>query len=620
MKTFSHRAWSARIAVVLLGLLISTSCGRDGVSPTAPGSANLDRHGDWGSIKAPTLKLSDESVRFEDVEGEVDVSPVSVKVTVKDGDVQLTGLTVTSTSSPAGWLNATLDATTTPTRVVISVTSQDLEPDEYKGSVVVTAPGADKSPDEIKVRLSIDKAHRQLFVATAPAGAVAGVAFTTQPVIQIRMVPSNKLSRDNDKVTAQIVGFPGLLGGTTTVKAHNGVATFTNLSVPTAGTYTLLFTAEDDASASVQLTVTPPQVQLTVNYGTGNGTGSVTPSPAWNSCSPAATGCYSYAVGTPVTLTASRGSGSSVTWIGCTPGNNTDTCTVTMNATTTVTATFQLATFTLTVSKVGLGTGTVTCSADGGPFVGCSATYPSTTTVILNAVAGDGSIFTGWGPVGDCSGTTCSVIMGADKSVTANFAQLVLTSVAISGTPGSLTVGGTAQLTASPLDQFGHPIAATVTWSSSTTAATVSPTTGLVTTVTAASAGSATITATATSGAVSVSSTTPSITINPVVQSGFTLTVNISGSGSITSTPAGINCTSSCSFNFATGTPVTLTFAGSPDYFTFDWTGCTPSDPDNAFVCTLTMDGNKSVTATIVNHEHLASAPIRLVSVAIAER
>jgi hypothetical protein len=541
MKTFSHRAWSARIAVVLLGLLISTSCGRDGVAPTAPGSANLDRRGDWGSIKAPTLQVSDENVRFEDVEGEVDVSPVSVKVTVKDGDVQLTGLTVTSTSSPAGWLNATLDATTTPTRVVISVTTDNLSPDDYKGSVVVTAPGADKSPDEIKVRLTIDKAHRQLVVATAPAGAVAGVAFTTQPVIQILMVPSNKLSRDNDKVTAQLQGSSVVLGGTTTVKAHNGVATFTNLSVPTAGTYTLLFTADGDASVSVLLTVTPPpppQVLLTVTKG-GTGTGTV-------------------------------------------------------------------------VSDVGgINCGTI-----------CSASYTSGATVKLTATPALGSAFSSWSDVA-CSGNgpVCTLAsIGVPTTVNVNFVPLVLTSVAISGTPGSLTVGGTAQLTASPLDQFGNTIAATVSWSSSSTAASVSAT-GLVT---AASAGSATITATATAG-VSVSSTTSSITVNPVVVTGYTLTLTQSCSliscGSVNastlSNPAGTDCSSNCTLTFDPGTVVTLNLSVG-DYNTFAWGGACAS-AGSSFTCILTMDSDKSVSTNLA-HEHLVSSALRLELVAIAER
>ena len=77
----------------------------------------------------------------------------------------------------------------------------------------------------------------------------------------------------------------------------------------------------------------------------------------------------------------------------------------------------------------------------------------------------------------------------------------VLTSVIISGS-ATVAVGATSALTASPRDQAGSPIAATVTWSSSAPArATVDVSTGVVTGV---SAGSATITVSATAGSTTV--------------------------------------------------------------------------------------------------------------------
>ena len=82
----------------------------------------------------------------------------------------------------------------------------------------------------------------------------------------------------------------------------------------------------------------------------------------------------------------------------------------------------------------------------------------------------------------------------------------VLTSVIIGPPSGGVgrvvAVGSTVQLTASPQDQSGNAIAATVTWSSSATSvATVDQSSGLVRGV---AMGTATISVSATAGGVSV--------------------------------------------------------------------------------------------------------------------
>ena len=76
----------------------------------------------------------------------------------------------------------------------------------------------------------------------------------------------------------------------------------------------------------------------------------------------------------------------------------------------------------------------------------------------------------------------------------------------------------------------------------------------------------------------------------------FTLTVAKAGTGTgtITSNPAGINCGSTCSSVFATGTQVTLGIAASPGSNFTGWSGvCT-----GLATCIVTMDAAKSVTAT----------------------
>lgn len=84
---------------------------------------------------------------------------------------------------------------------------------------------------------------------------------------------------------------------------------------------------------------------------------------------------------------------------------------------------------------------------------------------------------------------------------------------------------------------------------------------------------------------------TGSQTFNVDVGGGsFNLNVNIIGTGTVTSSPAGINCTSTCLGGFAAGTAVTLTATPNSGQFTGDCTG-TGS-------CSITLNADASVTAT----------------------
>src|SRR5439155_1305630 len=76
---------------------------------------------------------------------------------------------------------------------------------------------------------------------------------------------------------------------------------------------------------------------------------------------------------------------------------------------------------------------------------------------------------------------------------------------------------------------------------------------------------------------------------------------NGTGSGTVTSSPVGIDCGSDCTESFADGTPVTLT-AKAADGSTFaGWSGACSADP-----CSVIMNEDRSVTATFnlapVNH------------------
>ncbi|MGE5204510.1 MAG: choice-of-anchor D domain-containing protein [Chlamydiota bacterium] len=76
----------------------------------------------------------------------------------------------------------------------------------------------------------------------------------------------------------------------------------------------------------------------------------------------------------------------------------------------------------------------------------------------------------------------------------------------------------------------------------------------------------------------------------------FPLTVSLAGTGSgtATSNPAGINCPSACSANFANGQSVTLTASAASGSTFAGWSGAC----SGTGTCTVTMNSSQAVTAT----------------------
>jgi hypothetical protein len=73
----------------------------------------------------------------------------------------------------------------------------------------------------------------------------------------------------------------------------------------------------------------------------------------------------------------------------------------------------------------------------------------------------------------------------------------------------------------------------------------------------------------------------------------LTTTKSGTGGGTITSAPAGINCGSTCSANYAPGTSVTLTATAAAGSSFAGWTGaCTGTG-----ACVVTVNAAKSVNA-----------------------
>lgn len=85
-----------------------------------------------------------------------------------------------------------------------------------------------------------------LSFSTQPSGAVSGVAFTGQPVVQV-LDAGNALvtvgAPATAPITMAILSGSGSLSGTTTVNAVGGVATFTNLKITGSGSFTIQATS-----------------------------------------------------------------------------------------------------------------------------------------------------------------------------------------------------------------------------------------------------------------------------------------------------------------------------------------------------------------------------------------
>jgi uncharacterized repeat protein (TIGR02543 family) len=239
--------------------------------------------------------------------------------------------------------------------------------------------------------------------------------------------------------------------------------------------------------------------------------------------------------------------------------------------------------FSLTVTKSGNGTVTsnpagITCGDD------CVESYASGAVVTLVATANAEQSFSGWG--GACSGTsTCVVTMSAAKNVTAEFSAITPGSfpVTVSKSDGGTVTSVPAGIDCGPVCGFefktGTAVSLTATaepgyqfngWAGDCTGAST-----CVLTVNSAK----TVTA---SFVLTGSSTT------------FPLTTSVSGSGTITSNPAGIACGTDCSEDYPANAPVTLTATPVAGYSFAGWSGdCTGTGS-----CVVTMSSSRTVKAT----------------------
>jgi hypothetical protein len=245
--------------------------------------------------------------------------------------------------------------------------------------------------------------------------------------------------------------------------------------------------------------------------------------------------------------------------------------------------------YTLSVSKSGTGSGTVSgpginCGSD------CSETYNAGTTVTLTATPSSGSTFAGWS--GDCSGTgSCTLTMNSNKSVTANFNQAAASGTLScnSATSSSITLGYSYNNGSSVSLFRGSTLLTTFgsgNGSGNYTDTGLSSNTSYTYYLRNGSSSSSTLLAQA--------------TCSTLGSNQYTLTVQKSGGlGSVISDDpiTDINCGFDCTGNYPPGTVVGLMAIPAPGYQFYRWSSnCTPN-PSYPYVCTVTMNSNKTVTA-----------------------
>jgi hypothetical protein len=269
-------------------------------------------------------------------------------------------------------------------------------------------------------------AANALQFAQQPVGAVAGQAISPALTVQIVDAFGNLVTSATDSVTLTLGNNPGggPLGGTTTVAAVNGVATFSSLFLTKSGTgYTLVAGRSGLTSAmSVAFTVTPAAASA-VQFGqppTGNVAGQV--------MSPAVTVRIVDAFDNLI----ADGSAPVTISLGANPGGST------LGGTTTVAAANGIATFdTLTLNRTGTGYTLVASSA--GLMSVTSGTFTVTPAAASAVQFGQQPTTTAAGRV-IAPPVTVQVVDAFGNVVTTSTATVT---VGLKDNPGGATLGGT---------------------------------------------------------------------------------------------------------------------------------------------------------------------------------
>lgn len=316
----------------------------------------------------------------------------------------------------------------------------------------------------------------------------------------------------------------------------------------------------------------------------GGGGGSVTSLPAGISCG--GTCVAQFEEGEEVTLTASADSGSQLfAWEGCDTEPSANQCKVAMEGSRVVTAVFEEvepSEYSLYVEEEGNGEGEWECLS-GGEEVFCEEEFPEGTHVTIKATPYEGSkaaVF-----AGDCTGSTCSLVMDKDHTVKVifNLKEFALTVNKIGGASSGKVI--------CELEEGPEPCKAKYPWGSEVILiATAEPGYEFV-----KWEGCDNSSGPGTCEVEIEESRTVKVTFGQEsVVSEFTLSVNKSGTGTGT-----VKCkvnggsATTCAAKYTQGTSIELVQSADPGAEFAGWGGdCTGSG-----ACSLTMNAAHGVTA-----------------------
>jgi thermitase len=215
----------------------------------------------------------------------------------------------------------------------------------------------------------------------------------------------------------------------------------------------------------------------------------------------------------------------------------------------------------------------------------CSKKFASGTTVTLTASPAVHYLFDSWD--GACSGqqsSTCTIVMDSDKSISAHFIRsqyLVTVSRAgnASGSVASNLTGIDCGTTCTAVYNIGASITLNATKASNS----------------ALDWGGACANQSGNTCTIVMDSDKSVLAQFEHIQYRLSVSLAGSGSGTVTSNGAGINCGSSCSSIYDSGTSVTLTATRATDSTFSGWSGvCSNS----GLTCTVVMNSDENITAT----------------------
>ena len=241
--------------------------------------------------------------------------------------------------------------------------------------------------------------------------------------------------------------------------------------------------------------------------------------------------------------------------------------------------------WTLSITKTGSGTVTssppgINCDND------CSESYTNNASVTLNATPAAGFVFTSWSGNTDC--TDGLVTMNASKTCTATFTVAPQTFTLNLSVVKAITSAGTGNgtVTSHPAGiNCGSDCSESYT-SGTVVALSAIPATGSIFSGWSGSGCS--------TGSVTMNNSrncTATFNAQPVQTFGLSVAKTGTGNGTVSSSPAGINCGSDCSESYTSGVVVALSVIPAAGSVFSGWSG------SGCSTGAVTMNGSRSCTA-----------------------